>query len=103
MYVGPRGAVWAMCAARRIASYAAGTEAGWLSHLVKSRTSAAWSEAVWIQSIQGRRFAASQGPVAPRTSIGTRSHQALEIATLACMSPTLEWTTAPIIRSETLA
>jgi hypothetical protein len=41
------------------------------------RISAPWSAEVWIQSIQGRRRAASTGPVAPMISIGTRSHQAL--------------------------
>jgi hypothetical protein len=44
---------------------------------------APWSRAVWIQSIQGRRFVASTGPVAPITIIGIRSHQALKIAMVA--------------------
>ena len=58
-------------------SSAASTEAGWSSHLTYGRISAPWSAEVWIQSIQGRRLAASTGPVAPMISIGTRSHQAL--------------------------
>ena len=63
-----------------IASRAAPGEAGWSSHLVYSRMSAPWSRAVWIQSIHGRRLAASTGPVAPSTMTGMRSHQALKIA-----------------------
>src|SRR6516162_3859719 len=51
---------------------------------------APWSRAVWIQSIQGRRLTASTGPVAPSTTMGMRSHQALKIAMAACRSPTLE-------------
>ena len=43
------------------------------------------------------------GPVAPRISIGTRSHQALKIAMVACMRPTFECTTTAIGRSATLA
>ena len=35
---------------------------------------------MWIQSIHGRRLTASTGPVAPRITIGMRSHQALKIA-----------------------
>ena len=57
---------------------------------------APWSRAVWIQSIQGRRFGASTGPVAPSISTGMRSHQALKIAIVACISPTLECTAAAI-------
>jgi len=76
-YVGPQGCVVASRLARSRASTAAAGLAGWSSHFVKLRTSAPWSRAVWIQSIQGRRLAASTGPVAPITSIGTRSHQAL--------------------------
>ena len=53
---------------------------------------------MWIQSIHGRRFAASTGPVAPSTNTGTRSHQALKIAIVACISPTLLCTIAPIGR-----
>jgi len=49
---------------------------------------------VWIHSIQGRRFAASAGPCAPSTIIGTRSHQALKMPIDACMRPTLLWTAA---------
>jgi hypothetical protein len=45
--------------------------------LTKERTSAPWSRVVWIQSIHGRRFSESSGPVAPSTIIGTRSHHAL--------------------------
>jgi hypothetical protein len=41
--------------------------------LVYGRISAPWSPAVWIQSIHGRRLAASTGPVAP------------------CICPTLLW------------
>jgi hypothetical protein len=67
------------------------------------RTSAPWSWAVWIQSIHGRRFAASTGPVAPSTKTGTRSHHALKIAIVACISPTLLCTIAPIGRPVTLA
>jgi hypothetical protein len=51
---------------------------------------------VWIQSIQGRRLVVSIGPVAPNTSTGTRSQNALKIAMLACCSPTMSWTTAAI-------
>ena len=51
----------------------------------------------------GLRFAASQGPVAPRTSTGVRSHQASKIGMQACMSPTLACRAAAIIRSEALA
>ena len=58
-------------------SRAASTEAGWSSHLTYGLISAPWSAEVWIQSIQGRRRAASTGPVAPTISMGTRSHQAL--------------------------
>jgi hypothetical protein len=35
-----------------------------------------------------RRFIASSGPTHPRSSIGIRSHHALKIAIVACMSPT---------------
>ena len=87
--MGPAGAVSAICLARSSASYDAATEAGCASHLLKSRTSAPWSCAVCIQSIQGRRLAASTGPVAPRTITGTRSTQALKIAMDACIRPTL--------------
>ncbi len=88
-------AVWsASQAARNSDSRAASADAGWSSHLVKGRTRAPWSRAVWIQSIHGRRFAASTGPVAPSTMIGTRSHHALNIAMLACISPTLACTAA---------
>src|SRR6516165_4524305 len=65
--------------------------------------SAPWSRAVWIQSIQGRRFIASTGPVAPSTTTGMRSHQALKIAMVACCSPTLECTAVAIARLVTLA
>jgi hypothetical protein len=58
---------------------------------------------VWIQSIHGRRLAASTGPVAPITITGMRSHQALKIAIVAWNSPTLEWTAAAIARPVTLA
>ncbi len=81
-------------AARSSDSRAASADAGWSSHLVKHRTNAPWSRAVWIQSIQGRRFGASTGPVAPSTITGMRSHQALNIAMLACISPTLACTAA---------
>ena len=47
------------------------------------------SPSVCIQSIQGRRLAASTGPVAPRTTTGTRSTHALKIAMDACIRPTL--------------
>ncbi len=43
----------------------------------------------WIQSTHGRRFMASTGPTPPSSSIGIRSHQALKIAIVACISPTL--------------
>ena len=102
-YVGPHGGVCAIWKARSSASQAAGMDAGWLSHLVKSRTSAPWSEAVWIQSIHGLRRAASIGPVAPSSSIGTRSHHALKIAIEPCISPTFECSTAPIGLPVTLA
>src|SRR5262249_5150214 len=92
--------IWA---ARSSASYAAGTEAGWLSHFVNERMSPPWSDIVWIQSIHGRRRAASHGPVAPRISMGTRSHHALKIAMLACRRPTFEWRMAPIMRPLALA
>ena len=52
---------------------------------------------VWIQSIHGRRFVASHGPVAPMMSIGARSHHALKIAIGACMSPTFACSAAAII------
>ena len=55
------------------ASRRTSTDAGWSSHLEYARISAPWSVEVWIQSIQGRRWAASTGPVAPMMSIGTRS------------------------------
>jgi hypothetical protein len=58
---------------------------------------------VWIQSIHGRRFAASHGPVAPRISIGMRSHQALKIAIVPCIRPTFECSTTPIMRPEARA
>jgi hypothetical protein len=58
---------------------------------------------VWIQSIQGRRFVVSMGPVPPRTSIGTRSQKALKMAMLACWSPTTLWVTAAIARPRALA
>src|SRR6266550_730209 len=48
---------------------------------------------VWIQSIQGRRFSAATGPVAPSTIIGTRSHQALNRPIMPCRRPTLECST----------
>ncbi len=53
--------------------------AGLIVHFVKCRSSAPWSFVVWIQSIQGRRFSTATGPVAPSTSMGTRSHQALKM------------------------
>ncbi len=65
--------------------------------------SAPWSEHVCIQSIHGRRFAASHGPVAPMISTGVRSHHALKIAIVACMSPTFECSAAAIMRSDALA
>jgi hypothetical protein len=49
---------------------------------------------VCIQSIQGRRFTASTGPVAPSTITGMRSHHALNIAMVACINPTLACTAA---------
>ena len=64
---------------------------------------APWSAAVWIQSIHGRRFIASTGPVAPRMRIGMRSHQALKIAMVAWNRPTLECTAAAIALPVTLA
>ena len=64
---------------------------------------APWSRAVWIQSIHGRRLAASTGPVAPITSTGMRSHQALNMAMVAWNRPTLEWTAAAMARPVTLA
>ena len=84
-------------------SAAAGKEAGWSSHLMKSRTSAPWSRDVWIQSIHGRRCAASTGPVAPITTMGTRSHHALKMPIDACINPTLLWTTTPMGLPVTLA
>src|SRR5581483_9031450 len=66
--------------ARSSDSAAAGTEAGWSSHLVKLRTRAPWSCAVWIQSIHGRRFAASTGAVAPRVENGHRRVHQPDIA-----------------------
>ena len=65
--------------------------------------SAPWSRAVWIQSIHGRRLAASTGPVAPSTITGMRSHQALKIAMVACISPTLECTAVTIALPVTFA
>ena len=43
------------------------------------------------------------GPVAPSTNTGTRSHQASKIAIVACISPTLLCTMAPIGLPVTLA
>ena len=43
---------------------------------------------MWIQSTHGRRFIASTGPTPPSMTMGTRSHQALKMAMVACMSPT---------------
>ena len=51
---------------------------------------------VWIQSIQGRRFSESSGPVAPSTSMGARSHQALNRPIMPCSSPTLACSTQAI-------
>ena len=65
--------------------------------------SAPWSRAVWIQSIHGRRLAASTGPVAPSSSTGMRSHQALNTAMVACISPTFECSAAAIARPVTFA
>jgi len=81
---------------------AAGTDRGSSSHLVKLRTSAPWSFAVWIQSIHGRRLYASIGPVAPKMIIGVRSHQALKIVMVACIRPTLECSATAIGSSVTL-
>jgi hypothetical protein len=58
---------------------------------------------VWIQSIHGRRFVESIGPVAPSTSTGARSTQALNTPIVACIRPTLLWTIAAIGRRRTLA
>jgi hypothetical protein len=58
---------------------------------------------VWIQSIHGRRLVASTGPVAPSTTIGMRSHQALKNAMVACIRPTLECTAAAIALPVTFA
>ena len=49
------------------------------------------------------RLTASTGPVAPRITIGMRSHQALKIAMVACISPTFECTAAAIALPVTLA
>ncbi len=75
--VGADGASRVIEYARASDSSAASTEAGWSSHLEKFLISAPWSVEVWIQSIHGRRLAASTGPVAPMISIGTRSQYAL--------------------------
>ena len=74
-----------------------------IAHGYAKVTGKAMAAAVWIQSIQGRRLAASTGPVAPRITTGVRSHQALKIAMVAWNSPTLEWTAAAIALSVTLA
>jgi hypothetical protein len=93
----------AIIQARRIDSCAEPIEAGWSSHFVKFRIKAPWSRAVWIHSIHGRRRVESIGPVAPSTRTGARSHQALKIAIVACISPTLLCTNAAIGRPVTLA
>ena len=77
-------------------STSACAEVGWSSHLMKERISPPWSREVWIQSIHGRRFSASTGPVAPSTIIGTRSHQALNRLIMPCSSPTLLCSTQAI-------
>src|SRR3546814_5269769 len=64
------------CALPIFASTAASGEPGSSSHFVKLRTSPPWSMVQWIHSIHGRRLLASSGPVAPRMTIGVRSHQA---------------------------
>ena len=82
--------------ARRAASIrrAAVTEAGWSSHFVScapARPGRAWCGS--SRSTAGaspRRSARSR----PSTSTGTRSHQALKIAIVACISPTLLCTIA---------
>lgn len=84
-------------------STSASAERGSSSHLTKLRSIMPWSLAVWIQSIHGRRSGASTGPVAPMTSTGARSHQALNMPISPCISPTLEWTIAPIGAPATLA
>ena len=58
---------------------------------------------MWSQSTHGRRWVASMGPWAPTIRIGTRSHQALKIAIVACMSPTLLWSATAMGRPVTRA
>jgi hypothetical protein len=58
--------------------------------LVKSRTSAPMSTAECTQSAPGMRLSASM-MLPPITMTGTRSHQALYIAMLACCRPTVPW------------
>ena len=74
-----------------------------IAHGYAKVTGKAMAAAVWIQSIQGRRLAASTGPVAPRMMMGMRSHQALKIAMVAWNNPTLECTAAAIALPVTLA
>ena len=46
---------------------------------------------------------ASTGPVAPITTTGMRSHQALNMAMVPCISPTLECNAAAMALPVTLA
>ena len=102
-YTGPRGSRFASCHARRRAFGNAATLDGWCSHFTKSRTSSPCFSEVWIQSIHGRRAAASIGPVAPMTTTGIRSTHAQKIVMVACMRPTELWTAAAIARPVTFA
>ena len=72
----------------------ASTLEGWSSHFTKLRTASPCTFAVCIQSIHGRRWLASSGPVAPSTSTPERPIHALNIAMDACSSPTMSCTKA---------
>jgi len=61
------------------------------------------TEALTAIDVNSGSFTASTGPVAPSTSMGMRSHQALNIAIAACIRPTLECTAAAIALPVTLA
>jgi hypothetical protein len=102
-YVGPAGSWPASAVARMRLSAAAVTDLGSSSHFTNWRTGAAWSAVVCSQSIHGRRSAASTGPFEPSTTTGTRSQNALKIAMLACMRPTLVCSATSIGRPVTLA
>src|ERR1051326_1474930 len=69
----------------------AGVE-GWVAHLPESCALLPCTSAGWVRAMGGRPRVVSTGPVPPKTITGTRSHQALKIAMLACWRPTMLWT-----------